>query len=342
MNCVPFAPFTFRLPCGGESAIILNMKTTGKSAFTLLEMLVVIGIIGILMGVVITQFGGATESAKAAQCETNMKSLVTAAHTCALEQKDGFYPVAESFWYENPNHKTFKMTYPRRIGWISGSEKNGGGFTKIDFEPVSFNDGKEKVLYALTNGNAGAMWKAMKEDRSAYQCPIHAEAVRKATGTPPGWSYVMNQEFGCKDTKRNGSWWGQTHEASISIPRKDRKKKARQCSPEKVLMFAELQGADVREPGCDPINASSYLKASGRQGDAVLRYDAGESIGFNHKTGKRGCSGHVAFADGHVERLAYPRSGSGLSLKDLTEKLCRGHEITYDGKGYADLTTDDN
>ena len=107
-------------------------------------------------------------------------------------------------------------------------------------------------------------------------------------------------------------------------------------------MFAELQGADVREPGCDPINASSYLKASGRQGDAVLRYDAGESIGFNHKTGKRGCSGHVAFADGHVERLAYPRSGSGLSLKDLTEKLCRGHEITYDGKGYADLTTDDN
>ena len=30
------------------------------------------------------------------------------------------------------------------------------------------------------------------------------------------------------------------------------------------------------------------------------------------------------------------------AIKDLTEKLCRGHEITFDGKGYADLTTDDN
>ena len=107
-------------------------------------------------------------------------------------------------------------------------------------------------------------------------------------------------------------------------------------------MFAELQGADINEPGYDPIKASSYVNPSGRQGDAVLRYDAGECIGFNHKTGKRGYSGHVAFADGHVERLAYPRAGSGLSVKDLTEKLCRGHEITYDGKGYADLTTDDN
>ena len=107
-------------------------------------------------------------------------------------------------------------------------------------------------------------------------------------------------------------------------------------------MFAELQGADINEPGYDPIDASEYVKASGSKGDAVLRYDASECIGFNHKTGKRGYSGHVAFADGHVERLAYPRSGSGLSVKDLTEKLCRGHEITYDGKGYADLTTDDN
>ena len=317
------------------------MKITSKSAFTLLEMLVVIGIIGILMGVVITQFGGATESAKAAQCETNMKNLVTAIHACALENEDGHIPVAESFWWQQINHKTLKWSYPRRIAWISGSEKNGGGSSKIDFQPVSFNDSKEQVLWALTNGIGGAMWRAMKADRSAYQCPVHSEAVRKATGTPPGWSYAMNQVFGYQDSKRNGQWWGQNLQSTIAIKRRDYKTE-RRCSPEKVLMFAELQGADIREPGCDPLDASKYLKASGRLGDAVLRYDAGECIGFNHKTSKRGYSGHVAFADGHVERLAYPRSGAGLSIKDLTEKLCRGHEITFDGKGYVDLTTDDN
>ena len=317
------------------------MKTTDKSAFTLLEMLVVIGIIGVLMGVIVSQFGGATESAKAAKCETNMKGLVTAAQACALEDQDGFFPVAGSFSYERVDHKTIKMKYPRRVAWISGSEKNGGGETRLSFQPIAFNSGsKTDILYALTNGVRGRMWKAMKENRSAYQCPIHFEAVRKATGTPPGWSYVMNCEFGREDTKRNGSFWGQT-QTSISIPRKDYKS-SRTCHAEKVLMFAELQGADVNEPGCDPIQAASYLKASGRQADGMLEYDKGECIGFNHKTSKRGYSGHVAFADGHVERLAYPKSGSGLSIKDLTEKLCRGHELTFDGKGYADLTTDDN
>lgn len=318
------------------------MKTTGKSAFTLLEMLVVIGIIGVLMGVIITQFGGATESAKAAQCETNMKNLVTAAHSCALSQQDGFFPPASSFWYEQPNHKTFKMTYPRRIGWISGSEKNYGGTQKINFQAVPFNGDKEQVLYALTNGNAGAMWKAMKADRAAYQCPIHAEAVRKATGTPPGWSYVMNREFGYQigqGREHHGNWWGQS-KTSISIPNRNGKG-SKTRNADKVLMFAELQGADVNEPGCDPIRASAFIKASGDQADAVLQYDS-EKIGFNHKTSKRGYSGHVAFADGHVERLAYPRSGSGLSLQRLTDALCRGHEVAFDGKGYADLTTDDN
>ena len=311
------------------------MKTTGKSAFTLLEMLVVIGIIGVLMGVIISQFGGATESAKAAQCGTNMKNLVTAAQACALEQQDGFYPAAGSFCYERVDHKSVKIKYPRRIAWISGSEGNGGGDSKLSFQPIPFNSSsKEDILRALTNGVNGSMWKAMKGNRTAYQCPVHSEAVRKAIGTPPGWSYVMNCEFGREGSSKTGDFFGQT-QTSISIG-------GRSCNAEKVLMFAELQGADVNEPGCDPIQADSYIKASGRQADGMLEYDKGESIGFNHKTTKRGYSGHVAFADGHVERLAYPKSGSGLSINDLTRKLCRGHEITFDGKGYADLTTDDN
>ena len=145
------------------------------------------------------------------------------------------------------------------------------------------------------------MWKAMKEDRSAYQCPVHSEAVRKATGTPPGWSYVMNREFGCQDKDRNGHWWGQS-ETSISIRSKDRKRDIRRDAS-KFLMFAELQGANINEPGYDTINASSYLNASGEKADGMLDYSKGECIGFNHKIGKRGYSGHAAFADGHVERL---------------------------------------
>ena len=129
----------------------------------------------------------------------------------------------------------------------------------------------------------------------------------------------MNRDFGY-DNKEH-KWWGKTKDMS---------------NASKVLMFSELQGADIDEKDYAPIKASSYIKAGVPLADAILDYKT-ENIGFNHKTSKRGVSGHVAFADGHVERLFYPRSGSGLSLQKLTEALCLGHEVSYDGKGYTDL-----
>ena len=298
------------------------MKTTGKSAFTLLEMLVVIGIIGVLMGVIISQFGGATESAKAAKCETNMKNLVTAAHTCALEQEDGYFPPAGSYSYSYVNHKNAEVEYHNyRVGWVSGSEKRPGvSKSPIAFQAVPFNADEISLRYALTNGCRGSMWKAMGGSRAAYQCPVHSEAVRKETGRMPGWSYAMNKDFGY-DNGEHKNWWGIM---------KDNAKSSR------LLMFAELQGADIDENGYDPIKAKGYLKAGAPLADGILDYKT-ESMGFNHKTSKRGVSGHAAFADGHVERLFYPRSGSGLSIQKLTEALCKGNEISFDGKGYTDL-----
>ena len=125
------------------------MKTTGKSAFTLLEMLVVIGIIGVLMGVIISQFGGATESAKAAKCETNMKNLATAAHTYALSQSDGYFPTAGSYSHGYSNHKKHRKEYNNwsRISWIGGSERRPDRITTqpVKLQPVSFNDDDSQV-----------------------------------------------------------------------------------------------------------------------------------------------------------------------------------------------------
>ena len=319
----------FRLPCGEESVIICGMKTKANSAFTLLEMLVVVGIIGVLMGVIISQFGGATESAKAAKCEANIRNLVTAMHSCAMSDPDGNFPPAGSFIWEYPDGKNYELVGHKRVAWIAGAEKGRnmnhrhGGTDPMPFSAVAFNGDDESVRHALTNGAAGAMWKAMAGSRAAYQCPVHADAVRKETGRMPGWSFAMNRDFGCEDASKKKKWWGKTKD-SIS-------------NASKLLMFAELQGADFEQSGYDSINAKSYVKGGVPLGDAILEYKNGETIGFNHKTSKRGISGHVAFADGHVERLFYPRAGSGISLKDLTEALCLGHEISFDGKGYTDL-----
>ena len=289
-------------------------------------MLVVIGIIGILMGVALTQFGGSTESAKAAKCESNMKNLVTAAHTCALQQDDGFFPPAGSFSYPVVDIKKSEIVYHNyRVGWISGSEyRPGVSQHAIGWQAIPFNADELSIRHALTNGNRGAMWKALSGSRASYLCPVHSEAARKLIGHMPGWSYAMNQDFGYEDTadkNHKERFWG---------------KKKDEANSSRLLMFAELQGADIKAPGYEEIKAASYLKAGVPLADAILDYKK-ENIGFNHKIGKRGFTGHVAFTDGHVEKLFYPKSSGGISLQKLTEALCLGHEISYDGKGYKDL-----
>ena len=60
-----------------------------KKAFTLIELLVVIGIIAVLSAILLGTFSGATESARAARCLSNMKSLANACQTAG-------YPSATS------------------------------------------------------------------------------------------------------------------------------------------------------------------------------------------------------------------------------------------------------
>ena len=323
------------------------MKTTGKSAFTILELLVVIGIIGILMGVIISQFGGATESAKAARCETNMKNLVNAAHACAVEDPDGNFPPASSFSYRQVDTSSAKLVYHNyRIGWIAGSERREGPSNnyvtknRVAFRPIPFNADYDTQLQALKGGvynyhtkRTGSMWKAMGANRTAYQCPVHSEAALKINHQRPGWSYVMNKEFGNDDDEHR--FWQNIDSITIA-ENKNSARTARNAS--KVLMFAELQAVKINDAGrVDKNNPydESRIKAGGEMADAVLDYEK-ESIGFNHQIGNQRIAGHVAFADGHVARLTY--ATTGLSMMKLTEALCKGHEVSYTtSQGYRDL-----
>ena len=67
-----------------------RLRRCPRAAFTLIELLVVIGIIAVLAGVMAVAFGGATETARAAQCLSNMKSLAQAANATAMS--GGWYP----------------------------------------------------------------------------------------------------------------------------------------------------------------------------------------------------------------------------------------------------------
>lgn len=287
-----------------------TFSSTGRAGFTLLELLVVIGIIGVLAAVTISQFGGATETAKATQCMTNLRNLAVAVQNVADRDPDGNFPAAGSFKYAYFGGG--KVQYHERKGWVSWGRCSGSG-SKGGGQVISFAAQDEELSrFAITNG---AIWSAIGGGKSSYTCPVHANTFyKKNRKRYPNWSYVMNQDFGFDKNYGGGplaGWMGKTLTGVLN--------------GERLLLFAEVQGLDDREHG---LNANT--EGGGTLGDGVLQYSKNEVIGFNHKV-SRGLAGHVAFADGHVESLRYPNSGS---LTELTKWLCQGTPVRFDGKRY--------
>jgi prepilin-type processing-associated H-X9-DG protein/prepilin-type N-terminal cleavage/methylation domain-containing protein len=77
------------------------MKTLNspfRFAFTLVELLVVIGIIALLIAILLPALGVARESAKTVACLSNLRQLATAA-TAYTNANGGYFPVA--YWFES-------------------------------------------------------------------------------------------------------------------------------------------------------------------------------------------------------------------------------------------------
>ncbi len=302
-----------------------------KHGFTMIELLVVIGIIGILAAVVLSQFSGATETARATQCMTNMRNLAVAAHNFALGNEDGNYPFAGSYKavsFDNDEG------YSSQKGWISYSK--GGSVSKFSETQL------ENRLYSLTNGT---LWELTGRSFATYQCPAHVRVCKDKRMDEPVWSYRMNRFFGSdKGSGEPVLWHGLSLQKKEWTWHEGNVEKRRVFNSDKVLMFAEIPVIDRQ--GVSAIS----LTASGTEGDSILQanssYDnqgaKGESIGFNHKLGTRGYTGHVAFADGHVEKLLQPNvnNPSASAEQELTMWLCDGEDIAITGSKYERIKND--
>ena len=175
--------------------------------------------------------------------------------------------------------------------------------------------------------------------RDAYVCPEHVKLAKKYNAKVR-FSYVMNAYFGY-----DPGGLGFFSQRTLSDPntRADRR-----------LLFAEVPFG-VAGSSYDTANSSKSGNAAYASGendaqlDSVLQYKAdyngngynskwsgtGEAIAFNHKSGKKNWCAHVAFADGHVEKLLLPSGSSGLPAGTLTALLCGGMAVSFDGKGYS-------
>ena len=312
-----------------------------KKAFTLIELIVVVGIIVILIGTLLATLAGGTESARSAKCLTNMKNLATACNSYAMAS--GSYPLAGSLEYRTrtmgqSDESGLRLTFSENKGWLSWDSRNayppGGGSSHASsggWFTSAYSKDADARLHALTNG---AIWRSVSENADLFVCPAHRKAMRSQN---PLWSYVMNELFGYDSTMGSQGvlFWSFQKLGDIRL-HSDRNKPL--LLPDRVLMFSELQflGNDMVQVNTDA--------SPGFRNDCTLQYSKNnEIIGFNHPNGKRGLFAHVAFADGHVEKINIPASpkedGWAIKLgqndlKDLTKWLCEGKDVTFNGKRY--------
>lgn len=298
-----------------------------KKAFTLVEMLVVIGILGILVGVLITTVSGGSDSARAARCLTNMRNLAAGCQSYAMVHS--CYPLAgsiERFTMDvSQGKRNMKNKFSDVPGWISWFSQNAyqnaqSSKAQSSWTPSMYDSNRESRQFALTNG---ALWKYVSSSREIFICPQHAITKKHLD---PNFSYVMNAYFGW--TARPGTDYYDGSYSGIEYGRFNR--------ADRFLLFAEIPFSDV--------GVASKESMTGLDCDPILQYQGlencaqNECIGFNHKSGKNSYYGHVVFADGHVEKLTYPKGGlSESEIQQLTTWLCTGVDVTFDGTRYDEL-----
>lgn len=305
---------------GALNACPRALRTRLTAGFTLLELLIVIGVIGILAAVLLSQFSGATESARAAECLTHMRNLATAVQNCGMAEN--YYPAAgDSEYIVMDNDRERYRCHKGFISRYSASNpyaRRGGASSHQSLQSVSpYATDPEQRRYCVTNS---AIWAYGTRKMDEYVCPSHKKFARAQGLEGPGWSYVMNAAFGYDWSDGAESTAGPHREVAFGSCKR----------PDKRLLFAELQWVNCC--GIEPNFATGPDTAL----DGVLQYDRSdwsgtkEAIGFNHKVGKNYIA-HVCFADGHTEKLALPAGGSSAQLIELTKWLCDADDIQFDG-----------
>jgi prepilin-type processing-associated H-X9-DG protein/prepilin-type N-terminal cleavage/methylation domain-containing protein len=154
------------------------MGRTGRVGFTLVELLVVIGIIALLVGILLPALGRAREQANATACAANLRQVVTAATMYANDNKGKIVPGAVLV-------STAPLTYTLwwgEIVWGTGPFSHGRGFLSPYFDGGGSAE-ERKITLCPSFNDTSSLWNLIATDpRNASLAYNHYGANQSLNG----------------------------------------------------------------------------------------------------------------------------------------------------------------